>query len=414
MSDPRPTAARKTVARKTAALICAAGSGLRAGAGEPKQFRTIGGRPMLALAAEAFLDHPDVDRLTIVVGADQLDAYEAVTADFAGHPKLSAPAIGGATRQASVRAGLAALGPEAPDIVLVHDAARPFLAPGLIARAIAAAAEHGAAVPGRPVTDTICAVEAGGSRGETLDRARLAALQTPQSFRYADLVAAHERAAREGRDDFTDDGALISWTGGRVAIFEGEARNVKLTTPDQFDDEAVRRAGLEALRLGDVRAGTGFDVHAFGPGDHVTLCGVKVPHGFGLSGHSDADVALHALTDAILGALGDGDIGAHFPPSDQQWKGQDSALFLEDAVARVRAAGGVIAHLDVTIIGEAPKVGPHRDAMRARIAEIANVAVGRVGVKATTTERLGFAGRREGLAAMASATIRLPWTDDLR
>lgn len=397
-----------------AALICAAGAGSRAGPGEPKQFRDVAGRPMLALTARAFLDHPLVERLQIVVGPDQRDAYDEAMAAFEGHPKLASPAIGGATRQASVRAGLQALADRPPAIVLVHDAARPFVGADLITRAIAAAAEHGAAVPAQPVTDTICTRDAGGGRGETLDRSQLAALQTPQSFRYAELVAAHERAAREGRDDFTDDGALISWMGGRVAIFEGEARNVKLTTPDQFDDEAVRRAGLEALRLGDVRTGTGFDVHAFGPGDHVTLCGVKVPHGFGLSGHSDADVALHALTDAILGALGDGDIGAHFPPSDETWKGQDSALFLEDAVARVRAAGGVIAHLDVTIIGEAPKVGPHREAMRARIAEITGVAIGRVGVKATTTERLGFAGRREGLATLAAATIRLPWKDDLR
>jgi 2-C-methyl-D-erythritol 4-phosphate cytidylyltransferase/2-C-methyl-D-erythritol 2,4-cyclodiphosphate synthase len=400
--------------QSAAALICAAGSGARAGAGAPKQFRTLGGRPILATAAAAFLDHPKVSRLKIVIGLDQRDAYDEAMAPFAGHPKLCAPTTGGATRQASVYAGLSALAAESPEIVLVHDAARPFAGAELISRAIAAAAEHGAAVPGRPVIDTICAIQPDGARGETLDRSKLFALQTPQSFRYADLVAAHEKAAREGRDDFTDDGALISWAGGRVALFDGEARNVKLTTPDQFDDEAVRRAGLEYLSLGDVRTGTGFDVHAFAPGDHVTLCGVKIPHGFGLSGHSDADVALHALTDAILGALGDGDIGAHFPPSDLQWKGQDSALFLEDAAARVRAAGGVLAHLDITVIGESPKVGPHREAMRARVAEIANVPLGRVGVKATTTEKLGFAGRREGLAAMASATIRLPFREEIR
>lgn len=399
---------------RAAAIICAAGSGTRAGFGAPKQFFALGGQPILAMAAAAFLEHPRISRLKIVIGPDQAEAYDAAMAPFAGHPKLAAPALGGATRQASVRSGLEALREDAPEIVLVHDAARPFAGPDLISRAIAAAMEHGAAVPGRPVTDTICAVEPGGARGETLDRSKLAALQTPQSFRFADLVSAHEKAARENRHDFTDDGALISWAGGRVALFDGEARNVKLTTPDQFDDEALRRAGLEYLSLGDVRTGTGFDVHAFAPGDHVTLCGVRVPHGFGLSGHSDADVALHALTDAILGALGDGDIGAHFPPSDQKWKGQDSALFLEDAVARVRAAGGVIAHLDITVIGESPKVGPHREAMRARVAEIANVPVGRVGVKATTTEKLGFAGRREGLAAMASATIRLPFQEEIR
>lgn len=398
-------------ATPVAALICAAGSGLRAGAGAPKQFRDLGGRSILARAAQAFLDHGRIDRLLIVIGSDQRSAYDEALGDLTRHPKLAPPAIGGASRQTSVKAGLDALGAKAPDIVLVHDAARPFVSAALISRAIAAAAEHGAAVPGRPVTDTICAA-ADGARGETLDRSKLSALQTPQSFRYADLVAAHERAAREGRDDFTDDGALVAWNGGRVALFEGEARNVKLTTPDQFDEEAIRRAGLEFLARGDVRTGSGFDVHAFADGDHVTLGGIKVPHPFGLSGHSDADVVLHALTDAILGALGDGDIGAHFPPSDPQWKGQDSALFLRDAADRVRAAGGVVAHLDVTVIGEAPKVGPHREAMRARIAEIAGVPVGRVGVKATTTERLGFAGRREGLAALASATIRLPFRDE--
>ncbi|RXF74742.1 bifunctional 2-C-methyl-D-erythritol 4-phosphate cytidylyltransferase/2-C-methyl-D-erythritol 2,4-cyclodiphosphate synthase [Hansschlegelia zhihuaiae] len=395
-----------------AALICAAGAGSRAGGATPKQFRAIGDRPMLADAVMAFLDHPGVDRLAVVIGADQREAYDEAMASFASHPKLSAPALGGATRQASVRAGLAALSAEAPEIVLVHDAARPFASAALISHAIAACAESGAAVPAAPVNDTICVVSPDGSRGETLDRSRLRALQTPQAFRYAELAAAHDKAAREGRDDFTDDGALFAWAGGRVALFEGEARNVKLTTPDQFDDEMLRRAGAEFLSRGDVRTGTGFDVHAFAPGDHVTLCGVRVPHAAGLSGHSDADVALHALTDAILGALGDGDIGAHFPPSDPRWKGQDSALFLEDAARRVRAAGGVIAHLDLTIIGEAPKVGPHREAMRARVAEIAGVPAGRVGVKATTTERLGFAGRREGLAAMACATIRLPFREE--
>lgn len=395
---------------KVAALICAAGSGSRAGEGAPKQFREVGGRPVIARAAQAFLDHPRVASVTMVIGAEQRPLYDAATSLLQGRPALREPALGGATRQASVRAGLQSLQGDMPDIVLVHDAARPFVSAGLIDRAIEAA-QAGGATPGVAVTDTICAV-LDSERGETLDRGTLRALQTPQAFRYADLLAAHEKAAAAGRDDFTDDGALFAWAGGRVTVFQGEARNVKLTTQDQFDDDLLRRAGAEFLARGDVRTGSGFDVHAFAPGDHVTLCGVKVPHTAGLSGHSDADVALHALTDAILGALGDGDIGAHFPPSDAQWKGQDSALFLEDAVARVKAAGGVIAHLDITIIGESPKVGPHREAMRARVAEISGVALGRVGVKATTTERLGFAGRREGLAAMATATIRLPYREE--
>lgn len=394
-----------------AALICAAGSGSRAGDGPPKQFRDVSGRPMIALAAKVFLEHPAVDRVLIVIGPGQRGTYEAAMSGLIG-PKLLAPAEGGATRQSSVKAGLDALAGDAPEMVLVHDAARPFASAALIDRAIDAARAAGAAVPGVPVVDTVCAVDGAGGRGDTLDRTTLRALQTPQGFRFHDLLAAHARAEREGRDDFTDDGALITWAGGRVAIFEGEARNVKLTTPDQFSDEVLRRAGAEFLARGDVRTGSGFDVHAFAPGDHVTLGGIRIPHEAGLSGHSDADVALHALTDAVLGALADGDIGAHFPPSDMRWKGQDSALFLADAARRVREAGGVIAHLDLTIVGESPKIGPHRQAMRARIAEIAGVAIGRVAVKATTTERLGFAGRREGLAALASATVRLPFREE--
>ncbi|WP_036305565.1 bifunctional 2-C-methyl-D-erythritol 4-phosphate cytidylyltransferase/2-C-methyl-D-erythritol 2,4-cyclodiphosphate synthase [Methylopila sp. 73B] len=397
---------------RTVALICAAGGGLRAGAGAPKQYRLLGGEPMLAVAARLFLDHPDVAELRVIIGPGHDDHYYEAMAPWLGHPKLGEPVLGGATRQASVHAGLQALDRDV-DVVLVHDAARPFASAALVARAIAAGRAHGGAVPGVAVVDTVCAVAADGERGATIDRAGARALQTPQAFRHAPLLAAHARAAAECREDFTDDGALYAWAGHRVVVFEGEVRNVKLTTAEQFDDDLLRRAGAEFLARGDLRTGTGFDVHAFAEGDHVTIGGVKVPHGFGLSGHSDADVVLHALTDAVLGALGDGDIGAHFPPSDPTWKGADSAQFLEDAVARVRAAGGVIAHLDVTVIGEAPKVGPHREAMRARIAEIAGVAVGRVGVKATTTERLGFAGRREGLAAMASATIRLPFREDL-
>jgi 2-C-methyl-D-erythritol 4-phosphate cytidylyltransferase/2-C-methyl-D-erythritol 2,4-cyclodiphosphate synthase len=394
-----------------AVLICAAGSGLRAGPGEAKQFRLVGGRPMVAAAALPFLRHPRVTEVRIVIGADQAAPYAEAMAGLADE-RLAPPAIGGASRQQSVRAGLESMAASPPDLVLVHDAARPYVGRELIDRAIAAAEADGGAVPAVAMVDTVCVADADGARGETLDRSRLRALQTPQAFRYADLRAAHARAAAEGRDDFTDDGALFAWAGHRVALFQGEAGNLKLTTPDQFSDDLFRRAGAEFLARGDVRTGSGFDVHAFGPGDHVMLGGVRVPHDFGLSGHSDADVALHALTDAILGALADGDIGAHFPPSDQKWKGADSAMFLADAVARVRAAGGVVAHLDLTVIGEAPKVGSHRDAIRARIAEIAGVAVGRVGVKATTTERLGFAGRREGLAALASATIRLPYRED--
>ena len=235
----------------------------------------------------------------------------------------------------------------------------------------------------------------------------LRAVQTPQAFHFTPLLDAHRRAAQAGRDDFTDDAALAEWAGMAVAVFDGEAENIKMTTAEDFDRTVAR----DADRLGDIRTGFGFDVHAFGDGDHVTIGGIAIPHPRGLSGHSDADVGLHALVDAILGALADGDIGSHFPPSDPQWRGAASDQFLRFAVQRVAARGGMIAHLDLTLVCELPKIGPHRDAMRARIAEIAGIAISRVAVKATTSERLGFTGRGEGIAAYATATVRLPWQD---
>ncbi len=240
---------------------------------------------------------------------------------------------------------------------------------------------------------------------ETIDRTNLRLVQTPQAFAFPLLFEAHRRAAAAGREDFTDDAALAEWAGHRVSVFEGETGNVKLTTEDDF----TRAETLRAAALADVRTGNGFDVHAFIDGDHVMLGGIRIPHSRGVTGHSDADVALHALVDAILGALADGDIGQHFPPTDPQWRGASSDRFLAFACARVRARGGVIANLDVTIVCEAPRVSPHRDAMRARIAEIAGIPLARVAVKATTSEKLGFTGRSEGIVAMATATVRLPW-----
>jgi 2-C-methyl-D-erythritol 4-phosphate cytidylyltransferase/2-C-methyl-D-erythritol 2,4-cyclodiphosphate synthase len=299
---------------------------------------------------------------------------------------------------------LLALRGAAPDLVLIHDAARPFLSGDLISRAIAAAKAHGAAVPAVAVTDTVKRVDDEDMVSETLDRSRLRTVQTPQAFAYDLIVAIHERAAAAGREDFTDDAALAEWAGHRVNVFPGEPTNVKLTTNDDFE----RAEALRMAALADVRTGNGFDVHAFGDGDHVMLGGVRIPHARGVTGHSDADVVLHALVDAILGALAEGDIGVHFPPSDPQWRGASSDRFLAFACERVRARSGMIAHLDVTIVCEAPRVGPHRDAMRARIAEIAGIPIGRVGLKATTSEKMGFTGRGEGLVAMATATVRLP------
>jgi 2-C-methyl-D-erythritol 4-phosphate cytidylyltransferase/2-C-methyl-D-erythritol 2,4-cyclodiphosphate synthase len=350
---------------------------------------------------EPFCRHPQIFAVQPVVNPDDAAMFNQAVSDMRYRP----PANGGATRQASVRAGLEALASQSPNIVLIHDAARPFVTAAVISRAIDAADITGAAVPAIAVTDTIKLIGDGGRVEATPERARLRIAQTPQSFRYDVILDAHRRAAREGRDDFTDDAALAEWAGLTVATFEGDPANMKLTTPEDF----VREEARLGAALGDVRTASGYDVHAFGDGDHVMICGVRVPHTRGFLAHSDGDVGLHALVDAILGALADGDIGSHFPPSDPRWKGAASHQFLKYAVDRVTARGGRIAHLDVTLICERPKVGPYRDAMRARIAEITGLSVSRVAVKATTSERLGFTGREEGIAAMASATIRLPW-----
>jgi 2-C-methyl-D-erythritol 4-phosphate cytidylyltransferase / 2-C-methyl-D-erythritol 2,4-cyclodiphosphate synthase len=388
---------------KVAAVIVAAGRGYRAGGELPKQYRRIGGEPVIRPTLAAFADHPQIGAIQPVIHLADAALFAAASKDV---PRLLAAVPGGATRQASVRAGLEALHAAAPDLVLIHDAARPFLSPALITRAIDAAATHGAAIPAVPITDTVKKVDEHDMVSETLDRSQLRTVQTPQAFAYDVIVDLHKRAAAAGRDDFTDDAALAEWAGHAVNVFAGESTNVKLTTNDDFE----RAEALRMATLGDVRTGSGFDVHAFGDGDHVMLAGVRVPHTRGVTGHSDADVALHALVDAILGALADGDIGVHFPPSDPQWRGASSDRFLAFACERVRARRGVIAHLDITVVCEEPRVGPHRDAMRARIAEIAGIPVDRVAIKATTSEKMGFTGRAEGLVAMATATVRLPWS----
>jgi 2-C-methyl-D-erythritol 4-phosphate cytidylyltransferase / 2-C-methyl-D-erythritol 2,4-cyclodiphosphate synthase len=386
-----------------AAVVVAAGRGLRAGGDRPKQYRQILGESVIRPSLAALATHGDISLVQPVVHPDDAALYQTAIAGL----DLLAPVPGGATRQASVRAGLEALAPRRPELVLVHDAARPFASAALITRAIAAARASGAAVPVLPVADTVKTVDAAGTVTGTVDRAQLRMVQTPQAFGFAALLAAHRRAQTAGRDDFTDDAALAEWAGLKVTTFEGEAGNVKLTTTDDFmRAEAAKLAGLS-----DVRTGFGFDVHQFGDGDHVMLGGVRIAHSRGLSGHSDADIVLHALVDAILGALADGDIGVHFPPSDPQWRGASSDRFLAFAVERLRTRGGRIAHLDITVVCEAPRIGPHRDAIRVRIAEIAGVPVERVGVKATTSEKMGFTGRGEGMAAFANATVRLPWSD---
>jgi 2-C-methyl-D-erythritol 4-phosphate cytidylyltransferase/2-C-methyl-D-erythritol 2,4-cyclodiphosphate synthase len=358
---------------------------------------------MIRSSLAALAGHNEISAVQPVIHGDDAALFQAAVAGI----DLLPPVHGGASRQASVHAGLRALESHHPDLVLVHDAARPFASDALITRAIAAAGTSGAAVPVIAVADTVKTVDATGCVTGTIDRAQLRMVQTPQAFDFAILLGAHQRAAAAGRDDFTDDAALAEWAGLKVTTFKGEVGNVKLTTDDDFSRAEVAKLAA----LSDVRTGFGFDVHQFGDGDHVMLGGVRIPHGRGLSGHSDADVVLHALVDAILGALSEGDIGVHFPPTDARWRGASSDRFFAFAVERVHARGGRIAHIDVTIVCEAPRIGPHRDHMRTRIAELAGIPIERVGVKATTSEKMGFTGRGEGMAAFANATVRLPWSD---
>jgi 2-C-methyl-D-erythritol 4-phosphate cytidylyltransferase/2-C-methyl-D-erythritol 2,4-cyclodiphosphate synthase len=385
-----------------AAVVVAAGQGARAGGDLPKQFRRIAGETLLERALTAFVALPSIAFVQPVIRPSDLPLVRQLTSGM----NVLQPVAGGSTRQASVLAGLDALASRSPNIVLVHDAARPFASAQLISRAIKAAEMTGAAIPSLPATDTVKRVDKDGRVEATLDRSSIHLVQTPQAFAFPALLAAHRRAAAEGRDDFTDDAALAEWAGMKVSVFPGEPGNVKFTTPEDF----ARAEMTQAAAFGDVRVGSGLDVHAFGPGDHVMLGGVRIPHNQALTGHSDADVALHALTDAILGALAEGDIGVHFPPSDPQWRGASSDRFLEFAIARVRARKGHISHLDLTIVCEAPRIGAHRDTMRANIARLSGIDIERVAIKATTSEKLGFTGRGEGIVAQATATVRLPWS----
>jgi 2-C-methyl-D-erythritol 4-phosphate cytidylyltransferase/2-C-methyl-D-erythritol 2,4-cyclodiphosphate synthase len=371
-----------------AAIIVAAGRGTRAGGEVPKQWQALRGRPVLAVTLAAFAGA--VDRVVVVIHPE--DRARAAAA-LPGVMLVE----GADSRAGSVLRGLEALAGAGVTRVLIHDAARPLVSPALIARMIGALDGAVAASPGVAVTDALWRVEAGLVAG-TQDRTGLWRAQTPQAFRYDAILAAH-RAHPGGA---ADDVEVARAAGLDVVLVAGEEDNLKLTWPGDLD----RAARIMAERAGmDVRLGNGFDVHAFGPGDHVWLCGVKVPHGAGLVGHSDADVGMHALTDAIYGALAEGDIGQHFPPSDPQWKGAASEIFLRHAAGRAAARGFAITHADVTLICERPKVGPHAGAMRAALAAILGVEVGRVSVKATTSERLGFTGREEGIAALATATL---------
>jgi 2-C-methyl-D-erythritol 4-phosphate cytidylyltransferase/2-C-methyl-D-erythritol 2,4-cyclodiphosphate synthase len=383
------------------ALVVAAGRGTRLGGERPKQYGTLGGQALLRHSVERLAAHPRIDRVRVVYHPADQDLYDAALAGL----DILPPVPGGAARQDSARLGLESLEGLAPSRVLIHDAARPFIDQAVIDRVLDALDHAPGAIPALPVADTVKRGEDGIVTG-TLDRSGLWRVQTPQGFDYRAILTAHRDAAGM---ELTDDAAVAERAGLTVRLVEGAESNFKVTTTDDFDRaEKLTSGGSGDYRSGDYRSGQGFDVHAFGSGDHIWLCGLKIPHSHGLIGHSDADVGLHALTDAILGALGAGDIGVHFPPSDPKWRDAPSHLFLRHAADLVAQAKGRIVHVDVTMMCEAPRVGPHREAMVAKIAEILGLPANRVSVKATTTEKLGFLGRSEGMAAQAIATVQLP------
>ena len=379
---------------RTVALIVAAGSGSRAGCTVPKQFVKVAGRPMIAHSFAALRAHPAVDDVVIVVGAGQERFLAEALGETAGKVQV---AMGGPTRRESVANGLAAARDLAATRVLIHDAARPFLPAAVIDRVLEELDVHRGAAPVLPVADTLA--KGGDTLGDVVPRAGLHRIQTPQGFQLSALLAAH--AAWPNDVEATDDAQMVRRLGGSVALVQGDAMLDKLTYPEDF-------ARAEARTPLETRTATGFDVHRLEAGEELWLGGVLIPHDKGLSGHSDADVALHALTDALLGTIAAGDIGTHFPPSDPQWKGADSSRFLRHAASLIAERGGRIGFVDLTIICESPKVGPHRAAMVERIADLLALSPDRVSVKATTTERLGFTGRGEGIAAQAVATVQVP------
>lgn len=379
-------------------LVVAAGKGMRVGGPVPKQYQKIAGTALLRRTVDALMQTFPPDQIHCVIA----EPDQALFAEAVNGLDIAEPIIGGASRQETVLKGLLQLETlGGVETVMIHDGARPFLSQDLII-SLLDCLEDGATgvIPGLAVTDTIKRVAENRVSG-TVDRDTLRAVQTPQAFDFSAILAAHKAAAGQV---LTDDASVLEEAGGEVKLINGDARNIKITHPEDF--LMAERSLMETCP--DIRVGSGFDVHRFEAGDHVTLGGIEIPHSAKLKGHSDADVALHALTDAILAALSDGDIGTHFPPSEPKWKGAPSDLFLEFAADRVRARGGMIAHLGVVLMCEAPKIGPHRPAMTARIAEIAGIDVSRVSVQATTTEKLGFTGRSEGIAAQGTATIRLP------
>jgi len=387
---------------KIGAVVVAAGTGSRAGGEKPKQYQSIGGRPVVWWALKSFCDHPSISHIQPVIGAGQSDLFARATAGLA----LDPPVTGGETRQESCRLGLQAIARHGVTHVLIHDAARPFVSADLIGRVIAGLEKHQSAIPGLAIADTVKKAPSG-TIERTIDRTGLWTVQTPQGFAFDAIRAAHEKARQSGQTSLTDDAAVAELAGLEVAIIPGDAENRKMTTAaDLAEADKTLSKGLRDLP--DIRTGMGIDIHPFADGDHVMLCGVPIPHTHRLAGHSDADAALHALTDAILGAIGEGDIGMHFPPSDPQWKDAPSSIFLAKAVELLGHRGGKVGNVDLAILAEAPRIAPHLLAMKAKLSALLGIAEDRIAIKATTTETLGFIGRREGIAAFATVTVRLP------
>ncbi len=393
---------------KCTALIVAAGRGSRFGGDLPKQYCLVSAEPVIGLTLKAFADHPDITAIRVVIHPDDLDMYHQAVAGFSGSGDavLLDPVFGGASRQESVFLGLQSLAEISPDVVLIHDAARPFVSPAVIDRVLAALHDHPAVIPALAVNDTLKQRRNNTIIAGTVERSQLVRAQTPQGFHYGDILAAHRLVRKTEPDgEMTDDAAIAECAGLEVTIVDGSEENVKITT--RQDLQLAERTHMNYHRH-ETRTGTGYDVHRFESGDGVTLCGVLIPHSARLAGHSDADVGLHALTDALLGAVGEGDIGFYFPPTDPQWNGVASDIFVKKARDLIVGMKGRIINVDVTLICEYPKIGPHRVAMKEFIAKTLNIAPARVSVKATTTERLGFTGRNEGIAAQAVASIEIP------
>ena len=372
-----------------AALIVAAGRGSRAGGAKPKQWQHIAGRPVIEHTLERFARHPRIDRIMVVLHPDDMDLLKSTQCEITQ---------GGASRDASVRNGLDALAANPPDQVLIHDVARPALGDDVIERVLDALVTHPAAAPALPVTDALWQ-GANGQVTESRARDGLYRAQTPQGFHFDAILKAHHANDAPAADDVE----VALRAGLEVVIVDGDERNLKITRPEDF---ARAAEALKGSHMTDIRLGNGYDVHAFEPGNEVILCGVPIAHTAQLKGHSDADVAMHAITDALYGAIAEGDIGRHFPPSDPQWKDAASAVFLSHAAELVRARGFDIGNIDCTIICELPKIGPHAAAMQANLAKIIGIEPTRISVKATTSERLGFTGRQEGIAAIATAALQ--------